>query len=166
MEQQGFLSSFRNSSRGEPPPVALSDLRPRPGLPTGSAGNFLFATGIECSAPTIANGRIRRDLLEECGHYARWREDLALVRDLGLKFLRYGLPYHRVHVGPGQYDWDFADAVMDEMRRLGITPILDLLHFGVPDWLGNFQNPELPLHSPTTPRRSRGAIPGYATTRR
>ena len=35
---------------------------------------------------------------------------------------------------------------MAEMRRLGITPILDLLHFGVPDWLGNFQNPELPLH--------------------
>jgi beta-glucosidase/6-phospho-beta-glucosidase/beta-galactosidase len=32
------------------------------------------------------------------------------------------------------------------MRRLEITPILDLLHFGVPDWLGNFQNPELPIH--------------------
>ncbi|MGI4788319.1 MAG: family 1 glycosylhydrolase [Janthinobacterium lividum] len=35
---------------------------------------------------------------------------------------------------------------MAEMRRLDITPILDLMHFGVPDWLGNFQNPELPLH--------------------
>ena len=35
---------------------------------------------------------------------------------------------------------------MAEMKRLDITPILDLLHFGVPDWLGNFQNPELPLH--------------------
>jgi beta-glucosidase/6-phospho-beta-glucosidase/beta-galactosidase len=32
------------------------------------------------------------------------------------------------------------------MQRLGITPILDLLHFGVPGWLGNFQNPELPVH--------------------
>lgn len=35
---------------------------------------------------------------------------------------------------------------MAEIQRLGITPILDLLHFGVPDWLGNFQNPELPVH--------------------
>jgi len=35
--------------------------------------------------------------------------------------------------------------VMREMRRLEIAPILDLLHFGVPDWLGDFQNPELPL---------------------
>lgn len=34
---------------------------------------------------------------------------------------------------------------MREIERLGITPILDLLHFGVPDWLGDFQNPELPL---------------------
>ena len=110
---------------------------------------FMFATGIECSAPTIANGRIRRDLLEECGHYARWQEDLALVKGMGIPFLRYGLPYHRIHVGPGQYDWSFADLAMHEMRRLGIEPILDLLHFGVPDWLGNFQNPELPLHFAT-----------------
>ena len=116
------------------------------GLPTGSAQNFMFATGIECSYPTIDHGRIRRDELAECGHYERWREDLALVKELGLKVLRYGLPYHRTHVGPGRYDWAFADLVMAEMRRLEITPILDLLHFGVPDWLGNFQNPELPIH--------------------
>jgi beta-glucosidase/6-phospho-beta-glucosidase/beta-galactosidase len=106
----------------------------------------MFATGIECSAPTIQNGRVRRDLLEECGHYDRWQEDLHLVRDLGVGYLRYGLPYHKIHLGPGLYDWSFADMVMQEMQRLGIVPILDLLHFGVPDWLGNFQNPELPLH--------------------
>ncbi len=116
------------------------------GLPTGAPGNFWFATGIECSYPTIDHGRTRRDQLEECGHYRCWREDLGLVKELGLKFLRYGLPYHRVHLGPGRYDWEFAVLVMAEMRRLKITPILDLLHFGVPDWLGNFQNPELPIH--------------------
>jgi beta-glucosidase/6-phospho-beta-glucosidase/beta-galactosidase len=107
---------------------------------------FMFATGIECSAPTIENGRLRRDLLAECGHYDRWQEDLLLVRDLGLTYLRYGLPYHKIHLGPGRYDWSFADVVMQEMLQLRIIPILDLLHFGVPDWLGNFQNPELPLH--------------------
>ncbi|MBD2723004.1 family 1 glycosylhydrolase [Hymenobacter armeniacus] len=116
------------------------------GLPTGLPNNFMFATGIECSNPTIDHGRTRRDLLEECGHYERWREDLALVKGLGLKVLRYGLPYHKTHLGPGKYDWEFADQVMAEMQRLEITPILDLLHFGVPDWLGNFQNPELPVH--------------------
>jgi hypothetical protein len=115
-------------------------------VPDTSSTGFMFATGIECSAPTIQNGSVRRDLLDECGHYARWQEDLALTHELGLRYLRYGLPYHRIHVAPGQYDWEFADLVMREMQRLGIVPILDLMHFGVPDWLGNFQNPELPLH--------------------
>ena len=116
------------------------------GLPTGAPGNFMFATGIECSNPTIDNGRTRRDQLDECGHYERWRDDLRLTCDLGLKVLRYGLPIHRVFLGPGKYDWEFADLVMAELRRLKLTPILDLLHFGVPDWLGNFQNPELPVY--------------------
>ena len=116
------------------------------GLPTGKPGEFMFATGIECSYPTIEHGRVRRDLLEECGHYERWREDLGLIKELGLKVVRYGLPYHRTHLGPDRYDWSFADEAMGEIRRLELTPILDLLHFGVPDWLGNFQNPELPVH--------------------
>jgi beta-glucosidase/6-phospho-beta-glucosidase/beta-galactosidase len=30
------------------------------------------------------------------------------------------------------------------MQKLGIVPVVDLCHFGVPDWLENFQNPELP----------------------
>ena len=35
---------------------------------------------------------------------------------------------------------------MAEIHRLKITPIVDLLHFGLPDWMGDFQNPEMPLH--------------------
>ncbi|PZS02523.1 MAG: glycoside hydrolase family 1 [Candidatus Chloroheliales bacterium] len=116
------------------------------GLPTGDSSNFMFATGIECSYPTVEHGKLRRDELEECGHYEHWREDLRLVKELGLKVLRYGLPYYKIHRGEGRYDWDFADHAMAEIKRLGITPILDLMHFGVPDWLGNYQNPELPLH--------------------
>src|SRR4051794_1654484 len=79
------------------------------GLPIGSARNFMFATGIECSYPTIDQGRVRRDELEECGHYQLWREDLQLVKALGLKVLRYGLPYHQIHLGANKYDWSFAD---------------------------------------------------------
>ena len=124
------------------------------GLPTGASGNFMFATGIECSNPTIENGRVRRDLLEECGHYEKWREDLSLVHEMGLKVLRYGLPIHKVFLGPGKYDWEFADLAMNEIKRLGITPILDLLHFGVPDWLGNFQNPNCRFILPIMPRPS------------
>jgi beta-glucosidase/6-phospho-beta-glucosidase/beta-galactosidase len=111
--------------------------------------NFMFATGIECSYPTVVgrDGERRRiDELAKCFHYQRWREDLALVCELGIRYLRYGPPYHRLHLGPGLYDWSFSDDVFAEMRRLGIEPIVDLCHFGVPDWLENFQNPDWPAY--------------------
>ncbi|MGI4020997.1 MAG: family 1 glycosylhydrolase [Janthinobacterium lividum] len=116
------------------------------GFPNNNPGNFMFATGIECSYPTINNGKTRRDLLEECGHYKYLKEDLGLVKELGLNVLRYGLPYYSISKADGKYDWSFADEAMNEIKRLGITPILDLMHFGVPNWIGNFQNPELPIH--------------------
>jgi beta-glucosidase/6-phospho-beta-glucosidase/beta-galactosidase len=121
-------------------------LTPARALDGAPDAGFMFATGIECSNPTIEGGRVRRDLLAECGHYDRYREDFALVRRLGLRFLRYGLPNHLVHLGPGRYDWSFADAALGEMRRLGIRPILDLTHFGAPDWIGDFQNPDFARH--------------------
>jgi beta-glucosidase/6-phospho-beta-glucosidase/beta-galactosidase len=105
---------------------------------------FMFATGIECSAPTIDGGRWRIDQLEETGHYKNWRRDLELTREMGLKFLRYGPPIHLVYQGEDKYDWDFLDKVFAAMRELEIEPIVDLCHFGVPDWLENFQNPVLP----------------------
>jgi beta-glucosidase len=107
----------------------------------------MFATGIECSYPVAidASGRRKRiDELELTFHYTHWKHDLHLVSELGLDYLRYGPPWYRVHVAPGRYDWDFTDAVFAEMQRLGIVPIVDLCHFGVPDWIGDFQNPDWP----------------------
>ncbi len=74
------------------------------GLPTNDLRNFMFATGIECSYPTIDNGKIRRDQLEECGHYKYWKEDLHLVKELGLNVLRYGLPYYFIHQTHDKFD--------------------------------------------------------------
>ncbi|UBV44407.1 family 1 glycosylhydrolase (plasmid) [Deinococcus taeanensis] len=105
---------------------------------------FMFATGIENSYPTVQGGRVRVDEMDKCGHYARWQEDFSLVRDLGLRYLRYGPPIHTTWTGPDRYDWTFADLTFGELRRRNITPITDLCHFGVPDWIGTFQNPDFP----------------------
>ncbi len=109
-----------------------------------SAPTFLFATGIENSAPTINNGRTRVDEMAKCGHYERWREDFSLVEELGIRFLRYGPPLHLTFLAKDRYDWDFADETFAELKRMNIAPIADLCHFGVPDWIGNFQNPDFP----------------------
>ena len=109
------------------------------------SSGFLFATGIENSIPTINGGRVRVDELEKCGHYQYWETDFALVKELGIQFLRYGPPLYRTFLGANNYDWDFCDATFARLRELQIVPIVDLCHFGVPDWIGNFQNPHFPL---------------------
>src|SRR5690349_16795802 len=102
--------------------------------------SFLFATGIENSYPVISKDDrdFRVDEMAKCDHYGRWRDDFHLVKDLGLEYLRYGPPYYRCHLGPGRYDWNFADETFAELRRLEIYPIADLCHFGVPEWAGDF----------------------------
>lgn len=127
----------RGHQHSKPAPALLLQERP-----------FMFATGIENSYPTIAgdDGKSKRvDQMAKCCHYERWREDFQLVKDLGLEYLRYGPPYYSTHKGPGQYDWSFADETFATLRELEITPIADLCHFGVPDWLENFQNPDFPV---------------------
>jgi beta-glucosidase/6-phospho-beta-glucosidase/beta-galactosidase len=105
---------------------------------------FLFATGIECSYPTVEGGTWRRDEMDACGHYRYWRTDFERVREIGATHLRYGPPLHLIFEGPGRYDWGFTDTVMQAMKAMAIEPIADLCHFGVPSWLGNFQNPDVP----------------------
>lgn len=106
---------------------------------------FIFATGIENSIPTIHGGALRVDEMEKCGHYRHWRTDFDLVQQTGIGFLRYGPPLHTSWLGDGRYDWSFADETFGELARRDIVPIVDLCHFGVPDWIGNFQNPDFPL---------------------
>jgi beta-glucosidase len=106
---------------------------------------FMFATGIENSIPTIKEGSVRVDQMDACGHYKLWQTDFELVEELGIHFLRYGPPLHKSFLGPEQYDWEFADATFGNLFHRDIIPIVDLCHFGVPDWIGNFQNPDFAL---------------------
>ena len=104
---------------------------------------IMLATGIEGSYPKVEGGK-RRDLLAETRHYQYWREDFELCRELGARVVRYGPPYYRMHTAPHEYDWSFSDEVLPVMRELGLVPILDLCHFGLPDWAGDFQNSDWP----------------------
>ncbi len=105
---------------------------------------FMFATGIENSYPTINHGKTRIDQMEKCDHYKKWSLDFDLVQDLEIYYLRYGPPIHTTWLGVNRYDWEFADLTFQDLARRNINPIADLCHFGVPNWIGNFQNPDFP----------------------
>jgi len=107
-------------------------------------GSFIFATGTECSYPTVEDGRWRRDQMLAAGHYRHWPRDFDLCVEVGVSHVRYGPPLHLVLLGPDRYDWSFCDEAMHGLRERGLVPIVDLCHFGLPDWLEDFQNPEVP----------------------
>ncbi len=118
-----------------------------PLLPGPSPEAFLWATGIEDTfVPDVRPGMRALDEYELMGHYEHWREDLALTRALGVQAVRWGLPWYRVEPSPGQFDWSWADQVLPYLvEELGVTPILDLMHYGTPPWLRrSFADPDYP----------------------
>ncbi len=80
--------------------------------------------GIECTINRV--NEVWFDQMERCGHLDR-PGDLALLRDLGLKKLRYGLHWERF-CSAGTLEI-FARP-LEEMQSLGIDPIAGLVHHG------------------------------------
>ena len=105
---------------------------------------FLFTTAIDTRAPLLA-GHVRADQMDRSGHYARWEDDFELAHSLGIGALFYGPAYYRAHIGPDQYDWDTCAEPMERLRLLGIEPIADLCHGGVPSWLDGVQDEAFPV---------------------
>ncbi|MEY4941674.1 MAG: hypothetical protein RIQ93_3409, partial [Verrucomicrobiota bacterium] len=110
---------------------------------------FVWAAGIEdtfITAPWPATGRTL-DEYELTEHYQRWFEDLGLLAEIGVNSARYGLPWHRINPRPGVWEWDFADRALDRLLTLGIEPIVDLVHYGLPSWIeGAYLNPDFPSY--------------------
>jgi beta-glucosidase/6-phospho-beta-glucosidase/beta-galactosidase len=60
------------------------------------------------------------------------------VADTGVHALRWGIPWYRVQPKPNAWDWRWTDQALDYLVNVkGITPILDLMHYGTPLWLDN-----------------------------
>jgi beta-glucosidase/6-phospho-beta-glucosidase/beta-galactosidase len=114
-----------------------------------SPADFLWAGGIEDTfVPQVKPGHRALDEYELMGHYEHWREDLSLARELGLKALRWGVPWYKVEPEPGKFDWRWIDEVIPFMvEDLKILPIIDLMHYGTPFWLNReFANKDYPMY--------------------
>lgn len=116
------------------------------------APNGIFATGIENSDPWI-DGERRNQLKEAHDFERNFRARIDNIHQLGLRWLRFGVGYSQAHLATDEYDFSLTDRVLDYCESLGITVILDLLHFGLPEWLHHdcpetpfFQNPNFPAH--------------------
>ena len=85
---------------------------------------FLWATGIEdtfITDPWPTTGRTL-DEYELTGHYERRREDINLMASLGVKTVRYGIPWHRINPAPKAWNWSFPDEALEHLLQVGIDP--------------------------------------------
>jgi len=69
-------------------------------------------------------------------HYRRWREDVALIRELGLGAYRFSIAWPRVQpAGSGPADpagLDFYDRLVDALLEAGVEPWPTLYHWDLP----------------------------------
>lgn len=110
---------------------------------------FTWATGIEDTLiPQARPGLRALDEYELTQHYKLWKSDFDLVAETGVKVLRWGIPWYRVQPAPDRWDWEWTDNALDYLINVkGLTPILDLMHYGTPLWLDNsFINASYPQH--------------------
>ena len=117
------------------------------GRPLGtSAAEFRWAVGIENTfIPQTRAGHRRLDEYELMDHYRLWRDDLDRAADLGISTIRYGIPWYKVNPRPGAFDWSWTDQALEHLVGRGLTPIVDLMHYGTPLWLENgFVNASYP----------------------
>jgi len=128
--------------------------------------NFLW--GAASSAPQIegswdADGRTPSiwDLASEkkikngencrtaCDHYRRFREDVALMKEIGLKSYRFSISWSRVISSPGvvnEKGLRFYSLLVDELKAAGIEPLVTLFHWDLPVWAhkkGGWRNEQI-----------------------
>jgi beta-glucosidase len=74
-----------------------------------------------------------------CDHYHRWREDIQLMKSLGLKAYRFSVAWPRVIPGGtgavNAAGLDFYSRLVDGLLEAGITPHVTLFHWDSPQAL-------------------------------
>ncbi len=86
---------------------------------------------------------------DACDSWDRWREDIALVKAMGLNAYRFSIEWARIEPERGR----FSQAALDHYRRIciacreaGIAPVVTFHHFTSPRWIaavGGWENPEI-----------------------
>ena len=81
-----------------------------------------------------------------CDHYHRYKEDVALMKKIGLKAYRFSISWPRIVPEKGKVNEKglaFYNALVDELIKAGIEPMVTLFHWNLPMWIyeeGGWEN--------------------------
>jgi beta-glucosidase len=89
-----------------------------------------------CRVPGAVLGGDHGDVA--CDHYNRYRDDVALIKNMGLQTYRFSTSWSRVRPDGGAVNplgIDFYSRLVDELLDAGIMPWLTLYHWDLPQAL-------------------------------
>lgn len=109
----------------------------------GPFPDFVWSIGEEGSDPIVMSKgeRVRMDQFAISGHNQLVESDLAAIASLGVSVVRYGTPWRLAEPEPGVYDWSLWDRAFAACEAAGLEPIVEFLHFGLPDRYTGFLDP-------------------------
>ncbi len=70
-------------------------------------------------------------------HFRRYKEDFRIIKKLNLNAFRFGIEWSRVEPDQGVWDKSAIDHYhnyIEEMKKMGIEPIVNLWHWTQPTW--------------------------------
>lgn len=73
-----------------------------------------------------------------CDHYHRYKEDVALMKEMGLKAYRFSVSWPRIMPSEGvinEKGLEFYRNLVKELTDAGIEPMCTLFHWNLPMWL-------------------------------
>ena len=73
-----------------------------------------------------------------CDHYHRFREDVALMKEIGLKSYRFSISWSRVMPEEGKVNekgLQFYSDLVDALLKNGMEPMVTVFHWDMPMWV-------------------------------
>lgn len=84
-----------------------------------------------------------------CDHYHRYKEDVALMKEMGLKSYRFSISWPRIMPEDGKVNPKgiaFYKNLVAELKKAGIEPLVTLYHWDMPLWMdkmGGWKSPKI-----------------------
>ena len=95
---------------------------------------------IEGKVSNMENGDIA------CDHYHRYKEDVKLIKELGVDCYRLSIAWPRIFPAQGKYNpkgMEFYKNLLTELKEKGIKTAVTLYHWDLPQWLQDMGGWEL-----------------------
>ena len=76
-----------------------------------------------------------------CDHYHKWKEDIKLMKELGVNAYRFSISWSRICTNKclcsNLKGIEFYRNIVKELKKANIEPFVTLYHWDLPEWLNN-----------------------------